>query len=248
MQRHIKRVGGGLVAAIVFGSVLLMTDIPKALEQADRSFAFLGSSLGISNPPPHFVSDAWHHPWVVLLAFFFVFAVGVLLSWGIEAAWVGLWGKSPRGLATAPPPIQMGQSSSVATLGIKVTRAPAFDVSLTEAALYAVTGKWGMIAGKEHFPTNQERVATGNKVADWLADFEQKASDGSVRVWGKPRGQTDCPLVEIDALHWRDHEAYPLSVATGEPTTRIRGIPANTDGFEDLRVNKAEFEREWPHA
>ena len=144
-------------------------------------------------------------------------------------------------------PIQ-AETKPIATQGMKVTRAPQFDATLTEAALYAVAGQWGMMAGKEHFPTNKERAAAGDKVAHWLADFEQKASDGSVRVWGKPRGQSDSPLVEIDALHWRDHEAYPLSVATGEPTTRIRGIPANTDGFEDLRVNKAEFEREWPHA
>lgn len=139
-------------------------------------------------------------------------------------------------------------SNTSASLGLVVTRASAFDVSLTEAALYAVTGKWGLIGGKEHFATNKERVLIGNQVADWLAEFEQKASDGAVRVWGKPQENSSGPLVEIDALHWRTHEAYAISVALGEPKSRQRISMSREGGYDDLRVNRAEFEREWPHA
>ena len=135
-----------------------------------------------------------------------------------------------------------------ATLGIVATRAPAHEVSLTEAALYAVTGKWGMIAGKEHFPTNEQRIAAGNGVANWLSDFEQKASDGKIRAWGKPLETPSSPFVEIDAMHWLTHEAYPIGVALGQPSTRQRGSLLKANGFTDIRVNRAEFEREWPHA
>ena len=134
-----------------------------------------------------------------------------------------------------------------ATLGIVATRQPAHDVSLTEAALFAVTGKWGLIGGKEHFSTNEERVTVGNQVADWLSDFEQKASDGSVRVWGRPQENQSGPIVEIDALHWRTHEAFPISVALGEPQSRQRLSMSKEGGFNELRVSKAEFERAWPH-
>ena len=255
MQKHITRVAGGGAATILFGVALLVTDIPKALEQADKSFAFIGKSLGFLNPPDHFVSMAWQHPWVVILAFSAAFAIGVGSSWGVEAIWRRFHGRKLE-----PPPVsafgfddgrdagQQSEQSPVATLSMRVTRAPRHDVSLTEAALYAVTGKWGMIGGKEHFATNQERMTVGNRVADWLADFEQKASDGSVRVWGRPQENSTGPLVEIDALHWRTHEAFPISVALGEPQSRQRLSMSREGGYNDLRVNRAEFEREWPHA
>lgn len=91
-------------------------------------------------------------------------------------------------------------------------------------------------------------MTVGNQVAGWLPEFEQKASDGSVRVWGKPQENSSGPLVEIDALHWRTHEAFPISVALGEPQSRQRLSLSREGGYDDLRVNRAEFEREWPAA
>jgi hypothetical protein len=245
MQRHFSRVVkyGWLPAATLVA--VLVSDMDTAIANADKNTATILRNSNIANPPENAATYVWTHPLALLVAIALLFLVGALISWGIEAVWARLQGNPAQNASVTPPPVQPSQSSAVVTLGMKVTRAPQFDVALTEAALYAVTGNWGMIAGKEHFSTDQERVAAGNKVADWLADFEQKASDGSVRVWGKPRDQSDSPLVEIDALHWRDHEAFTLSVATGEPTTRLRGVPSSTDGFEDLRVNRAEFEREW---
>ena len=228
MWRHIKRVGGGVVATIVLGVGLLMTDIPKTLDQMDKSFAFIAKSLGSSAPPEHAVTSAWAHPWFIALVFFLVFVIGVFLSWACERSWRYLTGDAAD---TGPPASD-----------------PAHDVSLTEAALYTVTGKWGMIAGKEHFPTNEQRIAAGNGVANWLSDFEQKASDGKVRAWGKPLETPSSPFVEIDAMQWRTHEAYPIGVALGQPSTRQRGNLLKGNGFTDIRVSRAEFEREWPHA
>ena len=247
MWKHIKRVVGGGAAIVVFGVALLVTDIPKTLDQMDKSFAFIAKSLGASSPPDHAVTSAWAHPWVVALVFLLVFGIGVFLSWAFERSWHYWVGGTADNLGS-PSDAVSGQSNNTVTLGMVVTRAPSHNVSLTEAALYAVTGNWGMIGGKEHFATNKERVTVGNQVADWLSDFEQKASDGSVRVWGRPQESQSGPIVEIDALHWRTHEAFPISVALGEPQSRQRLNLSKEGGFNDLRVNKAEFEREWPHA
>ena len=246
MWKHIKRVGGGAVASVIFGVTLLVTDIPATLDQMDKSFAFIAKSLGSPTPPEHAVTSAWAHPWFVVLVFLLVFGIGVFLSWACERSW--LYWKGGASEIGSPSAATIGQSNSAATLGIVVTRATAHDVSLTEAALYAVTGKWGMIGGKEHFPTNEERVTIGNQVASWLSDFEQKASDGFARVWGRPQENQSEPITEIDALHWRTHEAFPISVVLGEPQSRQRVSMSREGGFDNLRVNKAEFEREWPHA
>lgn len=103
MQKHIKRVGGGLVATAVFAVGLLVTDIPKTLEQMDRSFAFIAQSLGYGSPPRHFISDAWGHPWVILLAFVAVFALGVAVSSGIER----LYGRFRARPPTGPQPLYL---------------------------------------------------------------------------------------------------------------------------------------------
>lgn len=109
MQKHIKRVGGGLVATAVFAVGLLVTDIPKTLEQMDRSFAFIAQGLGYGSPPRHFISDAWGHPWVILLAFVAVFALGVAVSSGIERLYGRFRARPPTGpqplyLSVTPPP------------------------------------------------------------------------------------------------------------------------------------------------
>jgi hypothetical protein len=96
MGKHVKRVRGGFATTIIFGAALLVTDIPKALDQADKSFAFIAKSLGIANPPEHFVSLAWQHPWVVTLAFAIVFALGIVLSWCADCL--------IRGRLHEPPP------------------------------------------------------------------------------------------------------------------------------------------------
>ena len=58
MWKHVKRIGGGFAVMGGAAGVLLVTDIPAALEQADKSFAFIAKSLGRPSPPLHFISDA----------------------------------------------------------------------------------------------------------------------------------------------------------------------------------------------
>ena len=207
--------------------------IPKFIKDADGNFGTNLKWLGWRDPPQGLASSAADH-WIYLGG-----TVILALSL-ISLLVVFIWHHF------APTP-KVHTPISAADLAV-ATRAPAHEVSLTEAALYAATGKWGMIAGKEHFSTNEQRIAAGNGVANWLSDFEQKASDGKVRAWGKPLETPSSPFVEIDAMHWRTHEAYPIGVALGQPSTRQRGSLLKGNGFTDIRVSRAEFEREWPHA
>ena len=185
---------------------------------------------------------------VMSQSWFIPLALGVFVVWFAAFLWSGHCvnraSVTPPNWPSVPTPLS---ASTTASIGIKVTRAPAFDVSLTEAALYAVTGRWGMIGGKEHFGTKEERAAVGNQVAAWLSDFEQRASNGDVRIWGRPQENSSGPIVEIDALHWRTHEAFPISVVLGEPQSRQRLSLSREGGYDDLRVNRAEFEEQWPH-
>lgn len=88
MQKHIKRVVAGGSATVVLAVGLLVTDIPKALEQADKSFAFIAKSLVSSHPNEHFVTEAWGHPWAVIVLFMLAATLGVFFLWGAEAFWV----------------------------------------------------------------------------------------------------------------------------------------------------------------
>ena len=261
-MRYTKRI----IAIIVSASgALMMAAATTAPTAVDSNIAAWLKLFGVHNPPPAFATshaDQWTF-WLGLA----VLLVGLVGVW----EWFFVKPKSippiahPNspyrkratdiaaeeiaraiGLARLMNPPGIGSVGSSASLQMKVTRAPAFDVSLTEAALYAVTGNWGMIGGKEHFATNKERVAVGNQVADWLSEFEQKASNGDVRVWGRPQENSSGPIVEIDALHWRTHEAFPISVALGEPQSRQRLSLSREGGYDDLRVNRAEFEEQWP--
>lgn len=87
MWKHAKQIAGGSIVALGALGVLLVTDIPAALEQSDKSFAFIAKSLGHTDPPLHFVSEAWAQPWFVILILVALFAIGVLGSWAIEALW-----------------------------------------------------------------------------------------------------------------------------------------------------------------
>ena len=100
MQKHFKRVGGGILSICALGIGLLMTDIPTALEQADKSFLFMAKSFGYQNPPADFITTASSHPWVVIIFFAVVFFIGVGISWGVEF----LWNKFTAGKALTASP------------------------------------------------------------------------------------------------------------------------------------------------
>lgn len=111
------------------------------------------------------------------------------------------------------------------------------DVGLSEAIAYAELGEWGrqfiVAAG-----------ASGNKLTDHLDRFRQLAHDGELSVWGKrsERGVFE----RIDQNHWIEYSVEWFDLLRDNPRTENR--QGQRDGaFFSLMVNKAEFEREWPH-
>ena len=96
MQRHFGRVVryGWLPTVAVIA--VLVSDMPSAIKNVDRNIHDILANLGFDNPPSGVASYVWHHPLSFILLWFLVFAVGVLLSWGIEAGWNRLTGVASR--------------------------------------------------------------------------------------------------------------------------------------------------------
>lgn len=114
---------------------------------------------------------------------------------------------------------------------------PKRDVGLSEAIAYAELGEWG----------RQFIAAAGTSgmgVVAHLERFRQLAHDGELSVWGKrsERGVFE----RIDQSHWIEYNVEWFDLLRDDPRTEDR--QGHRDGaFFSLMVNKAEFEREWPH-
>lgn len=201
--------------------VLLVTDIPAALEQADKSFAFIAKSLGRPSPPLHFISDAWAHPWFVVLVFALLFAFGVGLSW----CWDALLERLSRTTKVdqTPEPAKASASSGR-------------DTSLSEALGYAAFGEWGK--------TYSEAMAAGLASSNGPLDrFRQLASEGALTTWGKRDGNS--VFSKVSPSHWRDHRLNLFELMKG--TARSESLSSEAvSPIVDIMVNKAEFERQWP--
>lgn len=131
----------------------------------------------------------------------------------------------------------------------QIVRAPTRDKSLIEGALYAVMGQWGLAGGAGNFEPDPSVPRTaGDRIVDWIPDFEQRARDGDVTVWGRSRESSTAPLAPIDSTHWHSHTVDFLATVMGEPRSRRRGDLSAEGGYENLMVSSAQFEKEWPHA
>lgn len=126
-----------------FGSCVVISGIAVAASQVwPDAKAWTASTFQT-------VAAVMSQPWFIPLA------VVAFAIWLAAFLWSGHCvnkaNATPPNRPNVPPPLS---ASTAVSFDIKVTRAPAFDVSLIEAALYAVTGQWGMIGGNEHFATN----------------------------------------------------------------------------------------------
>jgi hypothetical protein len=226
MQKHIKRVAGGLSAICVLGVGLLMADIPKALEQADKSFLFMAKSFGYDEPPAHFITAAWSHPWVVFVVFLLMFLLGVGISWGIEA----LWNQLKRALAAKAQPsparrgMQIRRSALDLTSGVNQARP---DFSLQDLVARISPGFGDMPASRN------ERRNWERSINRAIADF---VVENDLSVWARWR---DLPRDGIDEATLKraqfDHLNGRFSAFL--PTDSERSV------YTDVMFNTFEVER-----
>lgn len=126
-----------------------------------------------------------------------------------------------------------------------------YDVDARSALLYAANRTWAPRPYNE--PVNSGTAAELQRVFDALDLFYASAShDGGLRVWGRTSMTRPHKLVE--PTHWQDwHIDYTAVFADpdGEP---LRTVPRDrlrlpsSPPYHDLRLNKAEVERVWPHS
>lgn len=129
-------------------------------------------------------------------------------------------------------------------------REPVRDKSLTEAAIYAVSGQWGFGASPDLFSKvpNDPRIAMTNRAMALMSEIQQRAYDGNLTIWGRPYDDSAAPLQVIPTSHWITHSLHDLGMAMGQPQTRKRDGLRMDGAYVDLMVSREEFEREWPHA
>jgi hypothetical protein len=90
MQKHLGRVAkwGWLPLVAVTGA--LVSDMPAAIDHADKNIHDVLFNAGVSNPPQHLATWLWQHPlsWILIVAA--LFGVGGAISWGAErlAGWI----------------------------------------------------------------------------------------------------------------------------------------------------------------
>lgn len=220
MWKHISRIGGGAVVAAAFAVALLVTDIPAALEQADKSFAFIAQSLGFSNPPVDFVSQAWGQPGVVLSVFAVVFAIGVLLSWGIEKLWLR-FAKYPP--APAIPAIDHYPLPSLAD---------AFDRGMKDREVRAL---------QERNRLDREEREERQRIAELPTWQEQRFAN--LTLAAKLLGTYDMPLRDV-ARHVAFESVWAIRYDRGNAMALVRGHGELTS-YKWQRDLKAEMLRKF---
>ena len=239
--------------------------IPKFIKDADGNFGTNLKWFGWHNPPAGLASAAADH-WVYLGgAVLLVLSLGSLLGvfvWDCiipvgrtnspqiptEAVRqvVDMMQKASDWMRKFDDPVIVSkeinaQANTSMSLDMVVHRAADRDASLREALAYAAFGDWN------NRQIDQFETGDSDRYSDALARFHQLAADGILRIWGIPASyQTTTVYRPIDKTHWGYAALDFLDALGGKPFTRSKVVDGLT--YTDLRVNRAEFEREWPHA
>lgn len=132
------------------------------------------------------------------------------------------------------------KNKSVAEAALKPKR----DTPLGHAIAYACLGTWDRLNGLPKL------IKEDGLLIEKLREFEQKAGDGDLAVWGKDRDDDgsgwDAIHVLVPQTHWPEHWVQPATLA-GRASTISR--PQHDDDgvrFYDLMVDKRQIARAFP--
>jgi hypothetical protein len=110
---------------------------------------------------------------------------------------------------------------------------PRREVRLAEALGWIVYGEWRRPYLSLPFTA---ALAGHPPLVELLEELRKRAARGSLTIWGKRGGI----FKKIPSSHWSDH-------ALGVPDV-VGGVSREDGGlYQDLMLNKAEVEGEWPH-
>ncbi len=114
------------------------------------------------------------------------------------------------------------------------------NATLREGLAYAAFGNW------KNRTMQDFQGGDSDRFAEALAKFHQLASDGVIRSWGIPVSyQTTDVFRPIPKDHWGYATIDYLDALREKAFSRSK--VASAIDYTDIRVNRAEFEREWPH-
>lgn len=119
----------------------------------------------------------------------------------------------------------------------QIQNTPQRNVGLAEALAYAELKQWD----RSFFDAAS---SAKNEANEQLDRFRQLAHDGDLTVWGKRTENGVFQLIPKE--HWLDHNVEWFDLLRGNPRTE-NVLRATPQPYSELMVNKAEFEREWPH-
>lgn len=233
----------------LFGAIVISAATVKP-HDADTNIAAWLKAVGVHKPPAAFATshaDQWAF-WLGLI----LLSIGVfgLFEWAIPR----VFSRAVRRVEMQPLVVVLRgyidrhihhkelafQGKGTLTFDKKVERAADRDASLREGLAYAAFGDWNNRTNEQFESGDSDRFS------DALSRFHQLAADGALRSWGIPVSYQATSIYQpIPKDHWGYAAVNFLDSLREKPWSRSR-VPSALD-YTDIRVNRAEFEREFPH-
>lgn len=133
-----------------------------------------------------------------------------------------------------------------ARAAVEARMTPKRDTTLGHAIAYACLGTW------DRFGELPRLIKDDGILVEKLKEFEQKARDGDLTVWGTTHpddgGQWYSPLEPIPAKHWKSHWVQPATLVDRANSFSRPMVDDDGERYFDLMVNRYQFEREFPRS
>lgn len=116
---------------------------------------------------------------------------------------------------------------------------PRRDVSLGEAILYVLRGRWGL----DFSGFDPHKDSYDLETIKW--QFEERAEDGRVQVWGSD-SWVEGRYTKVEPSEWKHLKIECQSLIEGRPRTTSKSDISPLEPHYNLMVNKAQIEEQFP--